>query len=124
MAAVVGSASGVTIKSGNLEATFDCSFAPTAFPKKEKAGLTLKLEGKLKTVDGTYIPAAKTISLDFDKNGELFTKGLPSCKQSEIESTLTAQAKNACGTPWSAPAESRPTSPSRNSLRSAPAARC
>jgi hypothetical protein len=97
MAAVVGSASGVTIKSGNLEAIFEGSFSPTAFPKKDKGGLTLKLEGKLKTVDGTHIPAAKTISLDFDKNGELLTKGLPSCKQSQIESTLTAQAKSSCG---------------------------
>jgi len=39
----------------------------------------------------------KTVSLDFDKAGELFTKGLPTCKQGELESTLTAQAKKVCG---------------------------
>jgi hypothetical protein len=97
MAAVVGSASGITIKSGVIEATFDGKISPTAFPKKEKAPVTLSLEGKLKTTDGSHISAAKTISLDFDKAGELFTKGLPSCKQSDIESTLTAQAKSTCG---------------------------
>ena len=62
--------------------------------RRKRRRSTLTLEGKLKTTDGTHIPAAKTISLDFDKAGELFTKGLPSCKQSEIESTLTAQAKS------------------------------
>ena len=97
MAAVVGSASGITIKSGIIEATFDGKISPTAFPKKEKAPVTLTLEGKLKTTDGSHIPAAKTISLDFDKAGELFTKGLPTCKQGELESTLTAQAKKVCG---------------------------
>ena len=97
MAAVVGSASGITIKAGDVEATFDGSFSPTAFPKKEKDGLTLKLEGKLKKTDGTHPPAVKTVSLDFDKAGELFTKGLPTCKQGQIESTLTAQAKKSCG---------------------------
>jgi hypothetical protein len=96
MAAVVGSASGITIKAGVIEATFDGKISPTAFPKKEKAPLTLELTGKLKTNDGTHLAAAKTISLDFDKAGELFTKGLPSCSTGEIESTLTAQAKAKC----------------------------
>jgi hypothetical protein len=97
MAAVAASASGITIKSGIIEATFDGKISPTAFPKKEKAPVTLTLEGKLKTTDGSHIPAAKTISLDFDKAGELFTKGLPTCKKGELESTLTAQAKKVCG---------------------------
>lgn len=97
MAAVVGSAAGITIKEGNLEATFDGKFSPTAFPKKDKAPLTLELKGDLKTIDGTHIPAVKTISLDFDKAGELFTKGLPTCKSGELESTLTATAKKNCG---------------------------
>jgi hypothetical protein len=97
MTALVASASGITIKAGDIEATFDGSFAPKAFPKKDKGGLTLKLEGKLNKTDGSHVPAVKTVSLDFDKAGELFTKGLPSCKQAELESTLTAQAKKACG---------------------------
>ena len=97
MAALVGSASGITIKQGELEATFDGSFSPKAFPKKDKSGLTLKLEGSIKKVGGGHPPAVKTVSLDFDKAGELFTKGLPTCKQGEIESTLTAQAKSSCG---------------------------
>ena len=97
MAGVVGSATGITIKKDDLEATFDGSFSPTAFPKKDKAGLTLKLEGKIKKTDGAHPPAVKTVSLDFDKAGELFTKGLPTCKQGELESTLTAQAKASCG---------------------------
>jgi len=97
MAGVVGSASGITVKSGDLEASFEGSFSPTAFPKKDKEGLTLKLEGNLKKTDGAHVPPVKTVSLDFDKAGELFTKGLPTCKQAELESTLTAQAKSSCG---------------------------
>jgi hypothetical protein len=97
MAAVASSAFGITIKAGNIEATFDGKISPTAFPKKEKAPVALTLEGKLKTTDGSHISPAKTISLDFDKAGELVTKGLPSCSASQIESTLTAQAKSTCG---------------------------
>ena len=96
MAALVASASGITIKAGNIEATFDGKISPTKFPKKEKAPLTLELSGKLKTTDGSHIAAAKTISLDFDKAGELFTKGLPSCTVGQLESTITAQAEKTC----------------------------
>jgi len=97
MAVLVGSALGITIKADNLEATFDGGISPKAFPKKEKAPVALSLEGKLKTTDGTHTPAVKTISLDFDKAGELVTKGLPTCKQSQLESTLTSTAKKECG---------------------------
>jgi hypothetical protein len=87
----------ITIKSGNLVATFGGGIAPKKLPKKDRAPLTLKLEGKLDTVDNSHIPAVKTISLDFDKAGLLSTKGLPSCKSGAIESTLTSQAKKVCG---------------------------
>jgi hypothetical protein len=97
MAVLVSSATGITVKGGILEATFEGKISPTAFPKKEKAPVALSLEGKLKTTDGSHIPAVKTVSLDFDKAGELFTKGLPTCKQGELESTLTTQAKKVCG---------------------------
>jgi hypothetical protein len=97
MVAAVSSATGITVKSGNIVATFDGKITPNAFPKKKRAPLTLELKGNLKTVDGAHIPAAKTISLDFDKAGELFTKGLPSCRAGALESTLTSQAKQVCG---------------------------
>jgi hypothetical protein len=94
--AVVGTASGIVIKSGNIEAELDGGISPSALPKKEKAPLTLTLEGSMKTLDKTHLPASKTISLDFDKAGELFTKGLPTCTTGSLESTLTAQAKAKC----------------------------
>lgn len=97
MAVAAASAFGITIKSGNLEATFDGKISPTAFPKHSKAPLTLQLEGALGTSDGTHVPAVQKISLDFDKAGELFTKGLPSCKVGQLQSTITSQAKRVCG---------------------------
>jgi hypothetical protein len=96
MMVVVGSASGIIIKSGNIEVELDGGISPSALPKKDRAPLTLKLEGKLETTDNTHISAVKTVSLDFDKAGELFTKGLPSCTTGVLESTLTAQAKAKC----------------------------
>ncbi len=41
--------------------------------------------------------ALKILSLQFDKNGSVFTKGLPTCKYGQLTNTLTAAAQKACG---------------------------
>lgn len=98
MAVMVGSASGITVKSGNIEVEFDGGFSPKALAKKGPGTpITLTLEGKLKTTDGSHISAAKTISLDFDKAGAIDAKGLPTCTTGKLESTITSQAKKVCG---------------------------
>ena len=94
----IASAAKITLKSGNIEATFGGGISPKALPKKGPgAPLKLKLEGKMDTTDGTHIAAVDTISLDFDKAGKINAKGLPTCTVGKLESTVTAQAKSACG---------------------------
>ena len=94
--AVVANAAQITIQQGKIKVTLGGGISPKALPKKDRAPLTLSLNGKLETTDKSHISAVKTVSLDFDKAGELFTKGLPSCTTGELESTLTAQAKSKC----------------------------
>jgi hypothetical protein len=93
----VASAAKITLKSGIIEATFGGGLSPKSLPKSGPgAPITLKLEGKMKTTDGSHIAAVDTISLDFDKAGKIFAKGLPTCTVGKLESTVTAQAKSSC----------------------------
>lgn len=94
--AVIANAAPVTIKSGNIVVVLDGGISPSKLPKKDKAPLTLTLEGELSTADKTHLPPVKTVSLNFDKAGELFTKGLKTCTTGQLESTLTSQAKSIC----------------------------
>jgi hypothetical protein len=94
----VASAAKTTVKAGNIEVEIGGGISPKALPKKGAgAPLTLTLEGKMKTTDGTHLAPVDTISLDFDKAGKIQAKGYPTCKVSKLESTLTAQAKKVCG---------------------------
>ena len=86
----------ITLKAGNIEATFEGGISPTVLPKHDSAGVTLTLNGKMGTTDGSHIAALDTVSLEFDKAGSLNTKGLGTCTQQKIESTTTASAKKAC----------------------------
>ena len=86
----------ITLKAGNLEATFEGGISPTVLPKHGSAGVALTLNGKIKSTDGSHLAAVDTITLEFDKAGSLNTKGLGTCKASQLESRTTADAEKAC----------------------------
>lgn len=97
IALLAQSASGNTVRAGNLVINIDGGVTPAKLPKKTPAPITLKVKGSLATADGTHVPALKTLALQFDKHGSIYTKGLPTCTAGKLQSTLTAQAKSACG---------------------------
>jgi hypothetical protein len=86
-----------SFKVGNLNVEIEGGITPTKLPKKEKAPITLQVGGSIKADDGSHPAALKSLKLEFDKNGELNTKGLPTCTVGKLISTLTAQAKQLCG---------------------------
>jgi hypothetical protein len=93
----VSAAGGEIVHEGNLVISIDGGITPTKLPKKTPAPITLKLKGSIKTADGSHPPALKTLSLQFDKSGHIYTKGLPTCTTNQLQSTLTAQARKVCG---------------------------
>jgi hypothetical protein len=96
-ALAVAAAAGDTVRAGDLIVTIDGSVSPTKLPKGAPAPITLKVSGSIKTADGSHVPALKTLALQFDRHGHIYTKGLPTCNPAKLQSTLTAQAKAACG---------------------------
>ena len=93
----VGVASGATVRAGNLIVEIEGGVSPKKLPKKTSAPITLKVSGSIKTADASHVPALKTLALDFDRHGQIYTMGLPTCRVAQLQSTLTAQAKKVCG---------------------------
>jgi hypothetical protein len=86
------------IKVGNLVLELNGGFSPTALPKNKLAPITLNIEGKISTADGTHAPALKEVIVETDKNGTINAKGLPVCTSGKLQATDTAHAKKACPT--------------------------
>jgi hypothetical protein len=95
--ALISSAAAQTVRVGNLVITINGGVTPKKLPKTTPAPIKLQVNGSLATADGTHPPALKTLYLQFDKHGQLNTKGLATCTTGKLQSTLTAQAKSACG---------------------------
>ncbi len=100
LVAMLGSSAfgrGQTVKAGNLVVTVDGGFKPQKLPRTTPAPISLNAETTLKAADGSHPPAAKTLTLEFDKHAGINTKGLPTCSVTRLQSTLTTQAKSICG---------------------------
>ena len=84
------------IKVGNLQLTLNGGFSPTALPKNKLAPITLNIEGKIATTDGTHPPALKEVVVETDKNGAINPKGLPVCTSGKLQAQDTKHAEAIC----------------------------
>jgi hypothetical protein len=90
------SALAITLEGGNLVVNTDGGFTPTTLPKKGFAPIKLHGYGKIGTKDGTPPPIVDTVTIWFDKHGEVETKGLPTCTPGKLAATTTPQARKLC----------------------------
>jgi hypothetical protein len=91
-----GSAAAIVLRASNLVITTDGGFTPTTLPKKGYAPIKLHGFGKIDTADGSLPPVLDTVTIWFDKNGEVETRGLPTCTPGKLAATTVAQARKLC----------------------------
>lgn len=91
-----GSALAIKLTAGNIVVTTDGGFTPTTLPKKGYAPIKLQGFGKIDTVDGSPPPVLETVTIWFDKHGEVETEGLPKCTPQKLAATTTPQARKLC----------------------------
>lgn len=93
---IVGTAVAIKLEAANLVVTTDGGFTPTTLPKKGYAPIKLHGYGKIETKDGSPPPVLETVTIWFDKHGEVETRGLPKCTPGKLKATTTAQARKLC----------------------------
>jgi hypothetical protein len=94
--ALVGSASALHLQVGNIVVDTNGGFSPTTLPKHKVAPIKLHGYGKISTADGGLPPILKQITIWFDKNGAVETRGLPVCTPGKLAATTTPQARKLC----------------------------
>lgn len=95
-AAIAAAEKPVTVKAGNLVFTANGGVTPKALSKTRMQPISLTVQGKIGTADGTHPPALVEAVVDTDKNGTIDARGVPTCKPGTLEATTTAQAEKAC----------------------------
>lgn len=95
--ASIASASKITVRGGNLVATFGGNVLPVKLPKRRYAPIGLRVFGNIQTSDGTHPSAFREARFMLDRNGRIDTRGVPVCRGSQLEARNTAAARRVCG---------------------------
>lgn len=98
VAGIATAAKPTVVRAGNMILTINGEVTPKALPANKLAPIKLNSNGSIRTVDGSHPPAAKTITVDFDKNGTTDVTGLPTCSAGKLQVRDTASAKRTCPT--------------------------
>jgi hypothetical protein len=84
-------------KEGNLLVHFEAGFSPRALPRETPAPIQVTIKGAVSTTDGSHPPPLKVLEIELNRSGRLYTKGLPACSPSLLQSTSTSEARTRCG---------------------------
>lgn len=86
----------ITLRVGDIVIVGDGGFSPTTLPKSENAPIKLHGYAKFSTVDGTRPSPLRQLVLEFDKHGEVETRGLEKCTMAKLVATTTKVARHNC----------------------------
>jgi hypothetical protein len=82
---------------GDLRISFRGGFAPRSLPRDRLAPVTVSLEGRIWTTDGSHPPPLQTLEVELNRHGAIFTRGLPDCAASALQATTSEAALGRCG---------------------------
>jgi hypothetical protein len=83
-------------EAGNIVVTDAGGISPERLPRHETAPITADLHARMATKDGSHVPAAQQMTIDFDRTLQVDMRGLPVCKRGQLQAQSTAAAKRAC----------------------------
>jgi hypothetical protein len=91
----------VTVVGGDIHAEFNGGFTPKALSKKKLTPIGFNISAKLKSLNPNpeeqHLPALKEFLLEGDKHASISVKGIPVCKNGQLQSRNSAQARKICG---------------------------
>lgn len=102
-------ARGARVIVDGLELTFNADFAPRVLPRLQAAPVKVEIQGKIATTDGSHPPPLRQLEIALNRNGRIYSKGLPTCSASTLQSTDDETALARC----------RPSLVGRGSFRAA-----
>ena len=96
LALAAGIAQGEVIDLNKMRVVVGGNVKPKRLPAKRMAPVALRLHYRAKMTDGSVPPALARMQLDFDRDGRMDQRGLPSCREGQLANASTNQALARC----------------------------
>jgi hypothetical protein len=95
-AVLCASAYAITAEVGPVWISATATLKPRELPAHGNRPVFLSSVTRVGTHDGSTPPTLQTLIFELDRNGTIDTKGLPTCKPSQLEGATVAQARKRC----------------------------
>lgn len=86
----------VVIVVDNLVLIANGGVKPERLPRRRFAPISVFINGSIRTRDGSHPPALRRTVIDFDKNGIVLPRGLPTCTEGKLTARDTKTAERVC----------------------------
>lgn len=97
-AAVSSAASADTVKQGNVIVRFDGGISPRSLPRAGLAPIAVTIDSGFAAADGADPPPQlRKISIGINRQGQIFNRGLPTCRVRRIQPSTIGAARRICG---------------------------
>ncbi len=81
---------------GNLIVAFNSDLSPKALPRGTPAPVAVTVAGDIRATEGASLPQLRQISVEINRAGHLYDKGLPTCAVKSIQPATAANARRVC----------------------------
>jgi hypothetical protein len=95
-ALLAGAAGAERLQTGNLILSVDGGFAPRTLPRRAFAPIDFKGHFNVKAPDGGVPESLRQLVVDFDRDGRLSTRGLPTCDPELLRAATPEEARTIC----------------------------
>lgn len=85
------------VRTGSLILTVDGGYAPRALPRRSFAPIDFKGYFDVRAVGGGVPKQLQQLVVDFDRDGRLSTRGLPTCDPELLRAATPEEARAICG---------------------------
>jgi len=81
---------------GNVRVTFTGALSPKRLPRHGSAAISVRLGGKISTIDGSNPPPLSAIELAINRDGRIDPGALPTCQITQVQPATTQYARRVC----------------------------
>jgi hypothetical protein len=97
MGIAASTASAELTERGDLFIRFEGGIAPDALPREQRAPISVRVAGTVKTLSGQRPPALRQIKIELNRGGRIDSRGLPRCGYNQVVAASPRQALAVCG---------------------------
>lgn len=97
LALAAGAASAEVVRNGSLLVVADGDIAPAELPRSRAVPVGVRLQGRVRTLDGSALPRLRRFAISINRNASLRAAGVPRCGLEQVRDKTATAALAACG---------------------------